>query len=694
MRSSAVARAVQQAVGNVQVIPEYIPMIGGLDEITAPLSRKPGKLRRAQNFEAAQLGGYSRISGYERFDGRPKPSAAQYAILAATITGSPSVGQTLTGATSGATGVIIALPASNDQFVLTKVTGTYQAGENLNVGGPTIATATSSQVPDSASTPLLHATYRNLAADEYRDDIAAVPGSGEIRGGFTYNDVTYVFRNNAGGTAAALYKSTASGWSLVSFEHEVTYSSGSGSVDDGDTLTQGGVTATVRRVLVRTGSLSGGTAAGTLVISAPSGGNFAAGAATTTGGGTLTLGGVQTAITLLPSGRFETVQENFGGGANTKRVYGCDGVNRGFEFDGSYFVPIPTGMSPDTPLHVAAHKKQLFFSFLGSSQNSGPGTPFAWTPVLGATEIAMGDTITGYGKLPGSEQNAALPIFTRNRLSILYGSSSADFNLVPYRDELGAYPYTIQDIGYAVFLDDRGITDILTSQKFGNFSHGIISEEVRKFVNQRRTIATASCISRDKSQYRLFFSDGYGLFITSRGRKLVGIMPVVFDNIVRCAWSSEMNDGSEVMFFGSDDGFLYQMDRGTSFDGDPINYYFELAYNFSRSPRTIKVYRDTMLEVEGDGYAEFSFGYSLGYGTSDLEQPASENVVTSFSPVFWDAFVWDQFVWDGQTLLPSIVDMGGEAENVSLGVSGSSDFYAPFTITGVVLQFTPRRRMR
>jgi hypothetical protein len=46
---------------------------------------------------------------------------------------------------------------------------------------------------------------------------------------------------------------------------------------DGDTLTQGAVTATIQRVMWQSGSWTGGTAAGQFVVTNPSGGNFSAG---------------------------------------------------------------------------------------------------------------------------------------------------------------------------------------------------------------------------------------------------------------------------------------------------------------------------------------------------------------------------------------------------------------------------------
>ena len=681
-----------QAIASIPVTPGYIKLIGGLDETTPPYERAPGLCRVAQNFEADISGGYATVEGYERFDGRAAPSAATYTWLPCTSITGGAVGNTLTGA-AGATGVIIAVTA--DGFALTSRNGTaYVAGENLNVGAGTIAVATTAGVVGGAATALLNAQYLNLAADVYRALIGVPTGSGKILGGFYFNDVNYCFRNDAPGTAAGLWKSSGSGWTAVTLFNEVGFTTGGATQPaEGATLTQGANTALIKRVVLTSGSWAANTAAGRLIVSTPAPGAFAAGAATV-GAINVTLSGAQTAITLAPSGRYETVAENFGGSVNTRRVYGCDGVNRGFEFDGTVFVPISTGMTADTPSHVFAHKKQLFFSFGASVQHAAPGTPYIWSAVLGATELGMGDTVTGFAGQPGSSAGGALAIFTRNRLSVLYGSGVSDWNLVPYRDELGAWAWTIQDVGYTMFLDDRGITNIQTSQEYGNFAHNAITNKIQATLLANKTLAIASSISREKSQYRIFFTNKKALYITVVGKKVVGIMPQLFTDTVRCTWTAETNAGEEVMFFGGDDGYVYQMDKGTSFDGDEIEFAMELAYNFFGSPRVDKSYFDATLETAGTGYAAFSFGYSLGYESSDIPQPMPQSAVTSFSASIWDSFTWDAFVWDGRTLFPTVLGMDGAAENVSLGIRGSSDYYSPLKFTAAIVHYAPRIRLR
>lgn len=674
---------------------DFIPFAGGYDTDTPPLLVKAGTVRRAQNYEIAINGGYKRLTGYERIDGRTKPSDAAYAVLNATITGAYVVGNTLTGLTSGATGVIAAATAT--YFVITKAVGTFQAAESLQIGGVTIATAGGAAVTDGATTAKLHAQYKNAAADIYRADITAVPGSGNVLGVVLYNDVWYAWRNNAGGTAAAIYKSSTSGWTSVPLGEEVAFTAGNSSVNDGDTLTQGAVTATIKRVVDSSGTSP--NIAGKLVIHGRAGGNFAAGAATSTGGGALTLSGAQTAITIQPGGRYGFVIENFGGATGTKRVYGADGANRGFEFDGSDYgyVPITTGMTTDTPTHVYAHKKQLFFSFASSAQHSGPGTPFRWTPVSGAAELAMGDTITGFMGQAGSEATAggALAITTRNHIGILYGNDSTDWNLTSFSDESGAYPYSLGRVGSVnLFMDDIGLSTLTTTANYGNFASASISQHIQKWLKTRRTQVQAACVSRDASQYRLFFSDDTALYVTLKGNKVLGMMPQYITDSIKCVWSGELASGAEAICFGSDNGYVYQMERGTSFDGAAIEAFMYLAFNPSKSARQLKHYQRGAFEVSGDGYAEFSFTYELGYASTEISQPGSQSDSIDFTPANWDVATWDSFIWDGVALAPSSFDMPGDAENVSLILSSNNDYFQPVTFSGAFIDYIMRRRLK
>jgi hypothetical protein len=388
------------------------------------------------------------------------------------------------------------------------------------------------------------------------------------------------------------------------------------------------------------------------------------------------------------------VNYNFTGSTDTKRMYGCDGVNRAFEFDGTVFVPIDTGMTTDAPSHITAHKSQLFLSFFGSVQHSVPGKPYEWSAIIGASEISLGDDVTGFMPQPGGASEAALAIFTRNNIAMLYGSGVSNWQLSPTNQEAGGYAHTIQRMGVTVMFDDRGLTSMQTTQAYGNFASSTLSKQIQSWLADKRTIAQASCIARDKNQYRLFFGDSSALYVTFDNGQVVGMMPMLLADEATCICSGEMNDGSEAIFFGSTDGVVYQMERGTSFDGDAIEAYMHLAFHHSGSPRQRKRYRGASFEVAGEGYAEFTFSYELGYATSQIQQPGAVTVEAALSPSYWDSFVWDSFIWDGAELLPLEVDMTGTAENVSIIVRSNSDMFQPLKLSGLILDYSMRRQLR
>lgn len=669
---------------------DAVSLQGGWDQISPTLSLPPGVARDALNFECSVTGGYSRIAGYERVDGRPSPSAASYSMLTVlTYTNTPAVGQTLTGQTSGATGVIIAVNSTS--IAMTKVTGSFQAGEVVKVGATTISTITTL---GASVTSKQSAIYASAAMDVYRNDITAVPGSGAVLGVADYNGSLYAWRNNAGGTASVLHKATSGGWSAVALGYQVAFSNANTSVGEGDTLTQGGVTATITRVVVETGTLLSGTNTGRLILGTPSGGAFAAGAATSTGGGAVTLSGASAAITLAPSGRYETMNGNFTGSVSTYRMYGVDGANLAFEFDGTVFVPIRTFAATDTPKHLAIHRNHLFLFLSSSAMHSGPGLPYNFSVTAGAGEIAVGDTVTGALNQPGSQSGDALAIYGQDNTYVLYGTSSANWSLTTFNRGTGAKHYTAQNMANSYVLDDRGVNTLQTSLNYGNFDPAFLTLNIKKFILENASKAVASTISRDRSQYRVFFNNGNALYLTIGNDQFKGAMPIFFPNPVTCTTEGESSSGVERIYFGSTNGYVYQMDVGPSFDGTPIPYSLTLNFNSIKSPRLRKRYRKCGLEVTGSGYAEVGFSYALGYNTSSISQPGYSTYESPFAVPQWDVFNWDQFTWDGSTIMPTECEMMGTAENVALIFAGNNNYVGAFTLNTAIIHYSVRRGIR
>ena len=674
----------------------------GLDLETPAWSALAGSLREALNYEIAIEGGYRDITGYERYDGRPEPSEASFMLLDVTISGSIVVGDTVTGDVTGDTGLVIAVGTYPDDpaqsyLVLTKVVGDFDDDdEDLTVSAVVEGNVDAVGYLDSAPTAQLIAQYKNLAADQYRADIAVVPGEGDVWGGFSLGADKYAIRNKTGGATAALYVASSAGWTEVDLGEELAFTSGGTTeIAEGDTIT--GLTSTqtadVTRVVLTSGSWAGGDAAGFLYLTNQSGAFQAENIGNDGASDHATIAGNSTGLTLQPDGRLDYDISNFADTQGPDRAYGADGVNPGWEFDGTVFVPIYTGMTDDTPDHVFVHKNKLFFSFDGSVQHSGDGDPYAWSVVLGAAEIATGFYITGFQVEPGNADNPALLICCRQRFFVLYGSSTSDWNLVRYRKKVGAYEWTIQQLAYTLCLDDRGITDFRTAQEFGNFDHSALSDRIRSLVNLKRGLAVASCVVRNKNQYRLFFSDDSAIYITMAGPRLVGMMPIQLDHTVTTIWSEENEDGAEEIFFGSDNGFVYQMERGTSFDGANIYAFLYTHFDNSNAIEWEKEYfAPVAIQGRSSGYAEFDLGYELDYARGERFQPATETATfPGAAGQLWDGgAMWDTGIaWDSTAIVPSVqLDLRGEGRNISWLIRKDSDYFEPLLLSGVHYRFT------
>jgi hypothetical protein len=680
---------------------EYIPFQGGLDTETPMLQVPPGHVRDSVNIYQGVNGGYHTFPGYERFDGQAKPSDASYwLLLSVSITGSLAVDDVLTDDTAAAYGTVLAF--TETQVVLGKVTGTFAAG-NIKVGAVTVGTCSGSptQAIDSEGDDELHAYYTSLAADLVREDVGDVgdsSASGDVLGIWYYDGTWYAFRNNAGGTAETMWKSSGSGWTPVSLGRELSFTSGGTyEVLEGHVITgaTSGSTATITRVVLTSGTWAGGDAAGKFIFASQSdpfeAENLDVGGNTNVA----TIAGDSSAITLAnPSGRFEFENHNFYGSTDTRRMYGVDGVNRGFEFDGSTFVPVDTGMATDAPSHLAVFQEQLFYSFLGSVQHAAPGTPYIWDAKLGATEIAMGDNVTGFVPQIGSETGGAMTIFTRETFGTLYGTGKTDWQLVhKKKSNAGAIEYTAQHIGHTYSLDDMGILKLATTDRYGNFADAVVSQKIKSWLLTKRTQVTASCIVRDKNQYWLFFADKTALCCTVSGGEIVAMMPMNFGHKVTCVCSAEDGSGNEVVMFGSDDGYVYEMYKGTSFDGDTVDWYADFSFDHLKRPAQRKRFRKGTFEVKGSGFGRFSFSYELEYGTGDIVQPMTQTGETELRADRWDSFTWDNFYWDGRDLEPKHFRMYGSGTNISLKLFGSGTYNSALEFSGALIKFTPTKEI-
>ena len=464
-----------------------------------------------------------------------------------------------------------------------------------------------------------------------------------------------------------------------------------------------GKTATVTSVTITSGSYAGSDAAGYISIKNNSG--------TWTNNEAINIKGVQHALvngaaeptavtvakadgttyeqTLAPGGKYEFINYNFRGDATGITMYGVNTVDNGFSWDGTTFIKIVTGSATDTPEHVIANTKHLFYSFPnGSIQHSSIGAPNKWSVITGADELSVGDVVSGFS----TEVNDVMSIFTRNETFMLYGSSSADWALKRFHQGTGAVPYTLQKMDQTFFLDDRGITSIFTVQAFGDFQAAVASDSIDPYIQKKKDNAILSVKVRAKNQYRLFFDDKTGIAMTYINRQNQGIMPFTLKHQISSVCSAEDSNCFEVIYGGFDDGYVRKIDSGTSFDGQSVPSFIRTAYHNYGSPQTKKRFRDLNLEVNADTSTDLTVQPSFDYGGtfSPRTSPAASSYTVNVTADQWNEDDISNSSTGVTVVSSERIKINGIGTNMGLIIKNESIYDKPITLQGAVVNYSLR----
>lgn len=696
------------------VSPNTFVVGGGLDQASPAIAVPAGRARSAINYEPLAEG-YGSVEGFERYDGRTAPSAMPFHVLDYQAgTSAITAAQVVTGSLSGATGTVLvdpvdvtgswALGTSAGSLVLVGVAGTFQLGEALIVASVPRATVAAAAVVYGADTEDRLDLWTQEAQTWQREKIGKVPGDGPVRGAFSLNNELYAIRNNALNTNGALYRATSTGWQAVSLGRKLTFTAGLVEIEEGQAVTgaTSGASGVVMRVVRQSGDW-GSTAAGYIIFASMTGA-FQAESIRVGGTPVATVSGDATYNQLPPGGRYQFIARNFFGGSNLFRVYGVNGVGNAFEFGQNHMCPIYTGTPIDTPTHVAEIGNHLALGFRGGSiQTSSDHDPIVFDGELGAAEFGLGADITDFQQAT----ETALAVFGTSKIGILTGTDVETYQFETLTEDAGAEPWTAQRIGQTMYLDRRGLRSLSATASYGNFKTAAMTELVEPLLRakkKRGAKPVLTYVCKGKSHYRLIWDDGTGIAVYM-GRKVPEVLPFeTGDMRAFTSWTCEMPDGSEGLFIGAEDGYLYRMDAGTSFDGDAIKGFLMFPFNHLGSPQQNKRFHAVAVEMEATPRTHISLMVQFDY--ADGEQPAdgaqdffvagnsgNEFVVQGGGGV-WDALVWDDFFWSAPFEGEATAHIDGFGRNASLLVGTRRTVVEPRHILKSYTFFTSPRGMR
>lgn len=673
-------------------------MTGGLDLVSGSVGVGAGRVASSVNFEQV-FGkvGYRRIDGYERFDGRPQPHLATYYVQEFKQ-GSVQInpGDPITGTTAAATVLAVVLESGTwgagtaaGVLYVVLTAGDWVAGQAINKAGSPAAVASAATFEGRAQTSSAHAAYLSQAIEQRRALIQKVPGFGPVLGVGIYDGVVFAARNAADGLSASLWRSSISGWVLVR----------SGLLPDGrfEFVAANFSGDAKRSILLGCDGRNvpfrwNGTAYAEM---APIFGTQA------TSASSIVVGTGAKSFTVVEAGRGyvtgDTLTIHSSANAGNRMTGTVTGyahpvldVNVASIVGSGTFADWRIGLADfeDKPYLLTAHKDHLFLAYpRGQLQASNLGDPMVYTTT--AALFGMGDEITGLASMKG----AVLGVFCDNRISLLNGSSKADWSMGIHAENIGTKARTVQaNAGNALFVGWRGMVSMQATDAYGSFEPAICSRDVKPLLDSKLPLIVGTRLVRGKYQYRMYFSDRSVLsacILTPAAAiqpKDVSFLPCEYRHAPSCLGSGPV-DGEDWLLFGTTDGWVMREDVGTSFDGAAIDSALRLHFNHFKNPAAKKRYFKLTLELDSQDAVTLRFrqvfDLSDGFYFDSLTQTAS----SPGSGGQWDVDTWDSFYWSLPAAVQVESNVDGVSKSMSLVLWHSSATDAPFTLQGLLTQY-------
>ena len=678
---------------------KYVTLSGGLDLEIPPIEAPSGKCLEAYNYYESVKGGYTTLLGYEKFDGLPPPSQANYHYiliddwdLVTPESVNIAIGQTLVIGSITVTIVATEVSPTGDQVIII-------GGEAVGVapslpvaigGSPSVIEITSTGYASTTWETGGYASYLLAAQDARRVVISPVPGDGAIRGVEQINDELIAWRDD--GADLKAYKSSAASWVEIPLAavYEVN-TSGLTVATVGDLCNggqdkiiavheylTGGAPDTNKRVYV-VKRISGGVPTGFV-----------------NDVGAVNHGSVLGTVAWLPAGggTVDAVNHNFYAGLDTYNMYYADGVNCAMSYAPADNVIAP--ISADYRVigevcgHVISHNQLLIMGTTGGTYlTSAAGDPEVLDAFVGAHEIGVGDDITGF-RATSSED---LAIFTRNQTHVVKGRDASDWVKRIGSKNSGARSNCIAQIDDVFASDDRGIARLSRTDALGGFNAATITDDVQTLFNEMSSEATCATTFRALNQMRFYYGNRF--LICSRvpynanGNEGIryGITEGGYPIDVLVVSTDEDLTGTERSFFGSTDGYVYEMDKGSSFDGVAMEQILTLHYNHLKSPLNKKRFVGADLEAITKAPCTFTVYYSMNDGLKTFNP---RTVFFPGSAGSWDVARYDEGVFDAAPLSRPRMGFKGTGYNFQLSFHRNSATEPQATLTGYALRYRMR----
>ena len=402
---------------------------------------------------------------------------------------------------------------------------------------------------------------------------------------------------------------------------------------------------------------------------------------------------------------FETATSDYG------TVIIADGANKPYAFrmEGSgalsgrtFFGEEITVTGTKHVKYVTTHDKHLIAAGVEDNLNtifySGTLDPTDFTST-GSGSIVLEDQIEG---IKGFRDE--LFIFCTNSIFKLINiNNSSSIAIVPVTKNVGCLSgYSIQEIGGdLIFLAPDGLRTIAGTARIGDVELGTVSTKIQPLLTDLtesiNSFIINSLVLRDKSQYRLFYTNT--TLDNNQQKGVIGTLrPDGFQWSetrgleVTAIGSGFDNNNVEQYYHGDTNGFVYQHDTGNDFDGTDILARYETPNYDYGDLGTLKTLHYFRISASAEGIVEPNLQVRFDYGSGDIPQPSDLFDLGVINPPskFGDA-IFNTNVFGGadNPLIRVPLQGSGTSNNFTII---SEDSKPPYTINGFYVDYIPSGR--
>ena len=158
------------------------------------------------------------------------------------------------------------------------------------------------------------------------------------------------------------------------------------------------------------------------------------------------------------------------------------------------------------------------------------------------------------------------------------------------------------------------------------------------------------------------------------------------------AEDGEDTNGDVVKFFCSEDGYVYKMDKGTSFNGEVMEHRLSTAFYHYGSPRNWKEFYRSVFEITGDRGTQIFVRPVFDYDDSKFPETFWSNWYTIGTSSEWGSVNWGEFIWGTAAVGRIVYYMRGHGTNMSLEMRVASKYNTQHIIHNAVVDFSVEDR--